>query len=722
MSIYAQAPSSKQPLPAQAGHAHHSDDRLATRLLTWALAALPVALTAGVLCMATFVATGGLSLETRAPMEMALTLISSLAAAAAILTAPRGARLCGMWPTALLFCLAALTAVSLSWSVAPDTSWQEAGLLFSYGAAFGATALLVRSAPASWRGVLIGIVLAAVIVCGYALLTKVFPAQLDRGEVPARLRAPYGYWNATGLTAAMGILACLWLGARRSGHALLSALGYPAMGLMIVTLMLAYSRGALAVALIGGAIWLLIVPRRLRGAGMLIVCSAGAAVVVGFDFATHALSSEGVALSERVTAGRQLGALLIALTIVLTLLGIAIGFRASSRPLSAQARGRLGIALIALFVLIVLAGVGALAHTHRGFIGTISHDLSTVTNPNATVVNTPGRLTAVASARARYWKQAIEVFEAHPALGAGGGGYAIARKHYETGTQVVTQAHGFVVETLADLGIVGLALTLVLLCSWMYGAGRATHPFNRRWRNWRWQAIDMPYTPERLGLLTMLCVVITFGMHSLVDWTWYVPGNALVALICAGWLAGRGPIEQSSIAILTPWRHLIPPRVTPLRATLAAGVIVAALLVAWSQWQPLRSAQASEEALARLPNGKAALAAAHTAIDRDPLSLDAMLTLASVQERLGESAQARATLLKAVRQQPANPRGWTELGLHDLPISPRAALGELRAAYYLEPSAASQSNYVNALNAVAALKTAPASRSRAGGSGRQAHR
>jgi O-Antigen ligase len=722
VSIYAQAPSSTQPPPAEAGRPHEREGRPGATLTALALAALPVALTAGVLCMATFVATGGLSLETRVPMEIALTLISSLAAAAAILCAPRGSRLCGMWPTSLLFCLAALTAISLSWSVAPDTSWQEAGLLFSYGAAFGATALLVRASPASWRGVLLGIVLAAVIVCGYALLTKVLPAQLDRGEVPARLRAPYGYWNATGLTAAMGIIACLWLGTRRVGHALLSALGYPVMGLLMVTLMLAYSRGALAVALIGVAIWLLIVPHRLRGAGMLIVCAAGAAVVVGFDFANHALSSEAVVLSERVSAGRQLGVLVIALILALTLMGVAIGFRASSRPLSGQTRSRLGIALIALLVLVLLAGVGALAHTHRGFTGTISHDLSTVTNPNATVANTPGRLTAVASARARYWKQAIEVFEAHPVLGAGGGGYAIARKHYETGTQVVTQAHGFVVETLADLGVVGLALTLVLLGAWMYAAGRASHPFNRRWRKWRWQAIGMPYTPERVGLLSMLCIVVTFGMHSLVDWTWYVPGDALVALICAGWLAGRGPIEQSSIAVVTPWRHLIPPRLTPLRAALAAGTILAALLIAWSQWQPLRSVEASEEAFARLPNGSAALAAAHTAISRDPLSLDAMFTLASIQERLGESEQARATLLKAVRRQPANPRAWTELGLHDLPISPRTALGELRAAYYLEPSATSQSNYLNALNAVAALKTAPGSRSRAGGSESRARR
>ena len=49
------------------------------------------------------------------------------------------------------------------------------------------------------------------------------------------------------------------------------------------------------------------------------------------------------------------------------------------------------------------------------------------------------------------------------------------------------------------------------------------------------------YTPERIGMLSMLCLVFVFGIHSLADWTWYVPGDAFVALLCAGWLAGRGP-------------------------------------------------------------------------------------------------------------------------------------------------------------------------------------
>ena len=179
-----------------------------------------------------------------------------------------------------------------------------------------------------------------------------------------------------------------------------------------------------------------------------------------------------------------------------------------------------------------------------------------MTNPNATVPkNTPGRLTAVGSVRARYWKEALEVFEAHPALGAGAAGYGTARLRYRTQNLDVRQAHGYVVQTLADLGIVGLAITLALLVAWMAAAGRSTHPFNRRWRAGRsppsvaWRNEPVAYTPERIGMLAMLCIVIVFGVHSFADWTWYVPGDAFVALLCAGWLAGRGPLPSGKLDV-----------------------------------------------------------------------------------------------------------------------------------------------------------------------------
>ena len=84
----------------------------------------------------------------------------------------------------------------------------------------------------------------------YGLLTKVAPGWLAEDEIYGRLREPYGYWNAVGLTAAMAIPLCLWLGTR-PGPVLPAALAHPLLGLLMVTMLLSFSRGSILAALVG---------------------------------------------------------------------------------------------------------------------------------------------------------------------------------------------------------------------------------------------------------------------------------------------------------------------------------------------------------------------------------------------------------------------------------------------------------------------------------------
>jgi O-Antigen ligase len=445
----------------------------------------PTLLIAGLICFLAFVAGGGLHLAAMTTVEMTLTIGSGILIALMVLFGPARGRAYGLWPAALLIAFAALTALSVIWSVQPNESFKDAGRMFAYASLFGASVMAGRAFRTRWPALIGGVTLAAVVVCGYALLTKVFPEQLDANDVYARLRAPYDYWNAIGLTAAMGAIGCMWLGARRAGHAVLSALSYPAMGLMLVTLTLAYSRGALVALAFGLVLWFCIVPLRLRGAAVLLTGLVGAALVVAWDFSRHSLTTEGVALGERVAAGAQLGVLLAAMVVLLTLAGLAIGFFTGRQAPPPAVRWNAGVALAALLAVAVIAFAGALAVSHRGLPGSISHAFHSLTNTHATVPNTPGRLTAVASVRARYWNEALKVFQAHPVLGVGAEGYRTARLRYRTTPIEVRHAHGFVVQTLADLGLVGLVLALALLATWMAAAGRSTHPFNRRWTSWR---------------------------------------------------------------------------------------------------------------------------------------------------------------------------------------------------------------------------------------------
>jgi len=147
---------------------------------------------------------------------------------------------------------------------------------------------------------------------------------------------------------------------------------------------------------------------------------------------------------------------------------------------------------------------------------------------------------------------------------------------------------------------------------------------------------------------------------------------------------------------------------------------------------PQRSSEASQRALTRLAGDPAgALSSAQTAVSRDPLSAQALFTLAAVQQARHEPALARATLQRAVRLQPSNPQTWLTLGEYDLASNPKAAVDELGASIYLNPESVSpeaiaqgnpeaisiQNAYIQALRATA--KPAPthraAKRTRASG-------
>ena len=162
---------------------------------------------------------GGLQLGPLTKVEIAVDVVAGLLVAAAIVVGGYTRRMWGGLTLALMAALVVVTALSISWAVEPSAAWQEANRTLSYLATMAGGVALARLFPRRWTALLGGIVLASVVVCGYALLTKVFPGALNADEIYARLREPYGYWNAIGLTAALAGPACLWLGARRTGHA-----------------------------------------------------------------------------------------------------------------------------------------------------------------------------------------------------------------------------------------------------------------------------------------------------------------------------------------------------------------------------------------------------------------------------------------------------------------------------------------------------------------------
>ena len=650
---------------------------------------------AAFLIVIAFIGRGGAVLARTTAVAIVLTLLGTAAVALALLVERPQRRLWGGATVLLFAALAGWTAISIGWSIQPDDSWQAANLTLSYLALFAGTVALAHIAADRWAGVLGGVVLAAVVLSGYALLVKVFPS-LVALDLYARLRAPFEYWNAVGLMAALGIPGCLWLGARRDGHAALGALAVPALGLLLVALLLSEGRGPLLAALVACAAWFAAVPLRLRGVAVLTTAGAGAAVVCVWAFSNDALTTDGTPLDVRADAGHSLGLLLVAMLVVLLLAGGALAFAMASSTLSGQARTQLGIAVLVALALIPLAGAVKLAASDRGFTGSISHGWHQLTDPNAQQPpNDPSRFSSVGSVRARYWSDAFKIWRQARWTGIGADGYATARRPLQNDTLRVRHAHGYVPQTLADLGIVGMGLSALLLLAWFAAAGRATGLLPRS---------RQPISAERIGLMTLGATAIAFGVHSAVDWTWFIPGTAVTGLMCAAWVTGYGPPAEPHALIARPRWRVTRARLAPLALVLAAG-----LAGAWTIWQPQRSANANDSALDALLAGRLpqAEADARDAAHIDPLSLDPLLTLSAVQTAMRQPAAARATLERGVHLQPANAESWLRLGQLELAQGdPRQALNILAAAVYLDPrNPAGQFAYAQAQQAAGAAET-----------------
>jgi hypothetical protein len=667
---------------------------------------------------------GGLALDPTTKVEITLDVVGGVLAALAAL-AVSARRWWGGITIGLFAVLAGVTALSITWSIQPSDSWLEANRTFSYLLVLAGAVTLSRTVGAWWSGLLGALCTATFVICVWAILTKVFPGALASDEVYARLREPFGYWNAVGLTAALGVPPTLWLGARRSGHAAINALAFPIMGILLLTVLLAYSRGSLLAVAVGCAFWFVVVPLRLRGVAVLAVGAIGALVVSGWVFAQDTLTKDGVPIDERTTSGHELGVAVLIMVLVLLAAGLALGFAAARRAPSEPARKRAGATIIVGLALVPLILVIALAMSSKGLGGTISSGWKSLTDPNdqTQVLNDPSRLTSVGSVRARYWDESIKIFRAHPWQGVGAGAYATARLRYRTDNLAVRHAHGYAVQTAADLGLFGLLVSLLLLAAWIGATGRTL--------GWRLPAFArraapqagargldprVSFGPEHVAMATLATVVLVFGVHSFVDWTWFVPGTAVMALVAAGWVAGRGPLGEPA-----PDARMLGARVAqglrqPVNVALACAALTLGLLAGWAAWQPLRSVDSDNDALAIAPGPASyakAVALTEKAGDQNPLSIDPLLTRALVETSAHHPDRARVALVEAIRRQPSNPQTWEYLSRFavDQENNPKLALRLLGPALYLDPkSPTGAQDYLAALRLLQTQAQAKADR------------
>ena len=223
--------------------------------------------------------------------------------------------------------------------------------------------------------------------------------------------------------------------------------------------------------------------------------------------------------------------------------------------------------------------------------------------------------------RVPLWRVALADISSHPLLGSGAGTYEQYWLQRRPIPSKVRDAHNLYLETLAELGPVGLALLLVGLAAPLVVLRRARRH---------------PLVPAVAG------AYVAFLAHAAVDWDWEVPTVTLAALFCgcAILIAGR-----------TGRRHSLPAvgRVVGLGAL---GVVLAGAFVSLMANLDLSRA----ESAASVGDWRVAAIHARDATTWDPLGAASWQQLGEAQLGLGRDADAEASFRRAISR---SPRDWT---------------------------------------------------------------
>src|SRR5437588_239311 len=397
----------------------------------------PALLTTALLVVVTYAAFdhGAVSLPAEARLQVVIAALAAAAGAAWLwtgtlrLAAPRLA-VAGM---ALLAAFACWSGITLVWSVAPNQTWIELNRAIAYVITLCLAIALGASYARAIRHVALGYLLVALAVTLYALGQKLFPGlhvgglfNLNQTGPLPRPQEPLGYWNALALFLAMAIPIALALAADARRAARLRIAALCAVELMLLVTALTYSRGgllALGAALVVG---IALSGERLRSVMWLAAAALATVPPLVFGLEAHVLTTAGVSLGHRETAGGELTLILLASLAVLLAGGrrlLALEPRVRVTDRNARAVRRLAPAL---GTVLVLGALLALTLSSRGFTGTFSHAWRTFTSTKATSNTNPSRLLSADSEnRWVWWKEAAGAFSDRPVGGWGAGSFGV---------------------------------------------------------------------------------------------------------------------------------------------------------------------------------------------------------------------------------------------------------------------------------------------------------
>ena len=262
-----------------------------------------------------------------------------------------------------------------------------------------------------------------------------------------------------------------------------------------------------------------------------------------------------------------------------------------------------------------------------------------------------------ADVREAFFNSALRMFQDDPLTGQGLGMWVVERARYTLPTEqdwYIPHAHNLYLQTVAELGIVGVAAGLIVVVSlarlvWL--GIRSNDPL-----------------AQRLGW-TSLVATVYLAVHQLVD---FYPNMAAIGFLFALLIARLDALTSAE----PPWSGAILPAARPLLGGRAAVALLVVATVASAGWL-LRSERAALDGqqatdAANDSDWAGALAAARRAAAADPDMPPYLFTQGLAAAHEGELEEARDALRRSAEIDDF-PTAWLDVAQLELELGNEAA-------------------------------------------------
>jgi hypothetical protein len=544
------------------------------------------------------------------------------------------------WASIGLFAaFAAWTALSLGWTESSGNTATELARVLGY---LGAFALAVFSRGPREAQRVIGAVAAAIVVVSLVgLLSRLHPGWFSTAtDTPGlltereRLSYPIDYWNGLAGLIAIGLPLLLQV-ATCARSVLARGLAAAALPGMAMTIFLTLSRGGIAAAAISVAVFLLLTSDRLPKLLALLITGAGSAVLIAATESRDAVQHGALNALARQQGNELLWiGLAVCLAVGLLQAGLssrAVGDRRPGWTRISRSSAVAATAAAAVVLVIAAVALGAPGRVSNGW-----DEFKGGGGPGSGA----GRLGSVAGqSRYQLWSAAVRENRTKPLTGTGAGSFEFWWARDGDTDESVRDTHSLYLQTLGELGIVGLALLAAFLLAILAGGVRGLLVVSSR---------------ERPLLAAALAGFLAFCITAIFDWMWQLPALPVAMLLLASILVMR-PADPAARTDAGGTRGLQ----LPLRIGLPAVALVAIVAIAI----PLASISLvrQSEADARAGDLAGALQEARTAQNVQPDAAGPRLQQALVLEAQGNLAGAAAAAHAATERESTNWRTWLVL-------------------------------------------------------------